>query len=865
MNSARWRQIEEIYHAALACEPERRAIFLEEACGGDYELRNEIESLLSTDQSPLTLLDRQVWDTPVAPRIAAGSQIDCYRIEELLGEGGMGGVYRARDVKLGREVAIKVLAGAAGRDPEYVRRFEEEARLASSLNHPNIVTIYAVGEHAGVPYIAMELVRGQTLAALLRGGRPVVGTVLDLALQLTGALAVAHSAGIVHRDLKPANIMVTAQAQVKVLDFGLAKRDRTIVEGPAGLDEDRTRTLATGAGVILGTVGYMSPEQAAGAKAGYAADQFAFGAILYEMLSGRRAFSHPTAVETLAAIIREEPVPVQSLNPAVSARLQHVVEKCLAKSPAERYPSTSDLAAELREIREGSDRPAPLAQSINRRRVLWVCAGTAAGAASAIIAFKFWWEGSEPRLLAVLPFENTANDPGTEFLCDGLTDSLIRQIAGLPSLMVRPRNAVLSFKGKSVDPQAAGRQLRVDAVVTGAVTQHAGKLTIRADLVNVKTGSVLWSARYDEDEADLLRIQDRIARAIVDEGIRLKLATGDRQRLSRHPTNNREAYELYVRALSHHDKSTEEDYLTGRKLLLEATEKDNRFALAYSLLAANYSIMALDGYEQPIDAWRLLRTYARQALLLDPTLYEPHFELGSEAFFYQWNRALAEQEFELGMDPRRTPASIRYPLESMAYVMEQWALGRVDRALRLIRSARDADPLDVGWRLKEADILLQSGQHQSAAAIYESVIRDAPEDARAYFGMAEIRSTQKRYDDAIAELRAGFKIMREDDESLLDLLSKASGEDGYRQVQRMDAQIELDGLTARAAAGRYVSPLDFARAYCRLGRKEEAFGYFEGAFTDRAPGLVFLNVDRVWDPVRDDPRFRAAMQRVGLF
>jgi TolB-like protein/Tfp pilus assembly protein PilF len=576
-----------------------------------------------------------------------------------------------------------------------------------------------------------------------------------------------------------------------------------------------------------------------------------------------------TPVETLAAIIQEQPAPIQTLNAAVTAPLQQMVERCLAKNPEDRYPVTRDLAAQLHDIRDHWDRadaPAgvmaaaapvsiphvPNVRRVTRRRVMWM-GGAAASAVSGFTAWRLWPGDSGIRSLAVLPFENPAKDDDAEFLCDGLTDSLIRQITALPPLTVK-RGAV--FKGKNVDPQAAGRQLGVDAIMTGSVARRSGKLYISAEFVDVRTGAVLWSGKYDRDQADLLLIQDQIASAIIDEGIRLKLSGDDRRRLVQHATNEREANELYMRAMLYETKETEGDYLTARKFLLEAVEKDKQFAVAFGELARNYGGMVVDGYVRPSEAWPLVKLYAEKALALDPTVLEAHTALGSEAFWNQWNWALAEREYKMTLT--------LVGRASMGYVMEQWAVGRPDEALQLIRKARALDPLDPTWKLREADMLLEAGQTQRAAEIYEELIRDAREDPRAYFGLAELRRMQGQFDEAIAQLRLAYEALGEMDDSLLEVLAKARGAEGYRQAEKAAAQLELNALTTRAANNQYVSPLDFARAHARLGHKEQAFDYLDAAFADRSPGLLFLRVDHVWDSIRNERRFRDAVKRIGL-
>jgi TolB-like protein/predicted Ser/Thr protein kinase len=793
-----------------------------------------------------------------------GRKVGTYEVLSLLGEGGMGEVYLARDTTLRREVALKVLSRNIAADPDYLSRFEEEARLASSLNHPNIVTIYGVGKEDEVTFISMELVRGRTLREIFGDGVIPVRKALDMAFQICDALAAAHTAGIVHRDLKPENVMVTADDRVKVLDFGLAKRHIGLVPNPLSKD-DKAAANNTAAGTILGTVGYMSPEQAMGKAAGHTSDQFSFGVILYEMLSGQRAFARETVVETLSAIIREQPPSIQTLNPDVPKPLRQIVERCLAKEPAQRYVETRQLAAGIRDLRDrmlskGSDsRSFTQFKRLNRRRAIWVGGTAALGAIAGLAGWELWPRDTGIRSLAVLPFEMTTQDEDAEFLSVLIAESLIRQIASLRSLRVLPRNAGLSFKGKNVDPIAAGRLLDVDAVVTGTIARWSGRLHITAELTSVRRRAVLWGDTYDEDEADLLVVQDKIAGKIVNTGIRIQLSGEERAQFGRHATNNAEAYELYARALYHQDKEQEEDYLTARGLLEQAVQKDPNFALAYVALARNHTIMAVDGYARPTDMWPQVYRYTRRALEIDATLLEADSGLAAEAFYSRWDWQGAEKEYEIAS---------RSPLtgELMGWAFLRWAIGHYDDALDVIRKARMSDPLSILWRLREAALLTQSGKLDQGDKLYEEIIHDEPKDARAYFGLSETRRAQNRFDEAIALIRRGSELDAQDGllpDSLEEALSAARGIDGYRKVEKALAEIELENLKTRVVDA-YVSPVDFARVHARLGNKEEAIRYLDAAVKEPSPGVVFLKVDHVWDTVRDDSRFQGAVRRIGL-
>jgi serine/threonine protein kinase/tetratricopeptide (TPR) repeat protein len=829
-----------------------------------------VEALLAEDAGVQNFLEQPAEEamaelfTQAVGESCIGRQLGPYEVLSLLGEGGMGEVYLARDTTLGREVALKVLSKEIAAEPDYLRRFEEEARLASSLNHPNIVTIYGVGKEDEVTFIAMELVRGRTLRAILDDGAIPVRQALDMAFQICDALAAAHTAGIVHRDLKPENVMVTADDRVKVLDFGLAKRHIGLVPNPLSNDHNAAgnRTVA---GTILGTVGYMSPEQAMGKAAGHTSDQFSFGVIFYEMLSGRRAFARETVVETLSAIIREQPPSIGTLNPDVPEPLRQIVERCLAKEPAERYVETNELATLLRDLRdqmlaEGSSAHSLIQfKRLNRRRAIWLGGTAALGVIAGLANWELWPRDTGIRSLAVLPFETTTQDEDAEFLSILIAESLIRHIASLRSLRVLPRNAGLTFKGKNVDPIAAGRLLDVDAVVTGTIVRRSGRLHITAELTSVRMRAVLWGDTYDEDEADLLVIQDKIASTIVNTGIRVQLSGEERAQFERRVTNNAEAYELYARGLYHQDKEQEEDYLTARGLLEQAVEKDANFALAYAALARNHIIMAVDGYAPPTDMWPQVYRYTRRALELDPTLLEANSGLAAEAFWYRWDWQEAEKQYEIAS---------RSPLtgELMGWVFLRWAVGRYDDALQVIRKARTFDPLGVLWRLREAALLTQSGKLDQGGKLYEEIMHDEPKDARAYFGLAETRRMQSRFDEAIALIRRGSELDAQDGllpDPLEEALSAARGIDGYRKVEKALAEIELENLKSRVVDA-YVSPVDFARVHARLGNKEEAIGYLDAAVKEPSPGVVFLKVDHVWDTIRDDSRFQDGVRTIGL-
>ena len=863
MPTDRWREVERIYHAALERDPDQRAAFLREACADDEALRREVQSLLEFDEPANRFLERPALEQAARglaeePLLARG-RIAGYEILSLVGAGGMGEVYRARDLRLGREVALKVLARAAAGGPADLRRFEEEARLASGLNHPNIVTIYGVGEAGELAYIAMELVRGRTLREMAGGAATPVRDALDLAVQMADALAAAHASGIVHRDLKPENVMVTPEGLVKVLDFGIARRLGATNPAPQAETPGNVGPSHTAAGTILGTVGYMSPEQVAGGPADHRSDQFAYGIILYELLSGRRAFERSTKTSTLDAILHDEPKPIETLSAGAADPLRELLARCLAKAPASRYPDTRDLAAEVHRIRDQWDRNTT-GDGLTRRGALWLAGGAAVAAAAGGFA---WWRLSPRdtgvRSLAVLPFVNALKDDTVDFLCEGIAWSLIRGISSLPALKVKPRSAVSNFKGQTVDPREAGRRLAADAVVTGTVARRSGRLRVTAELVEVATGARLWSQAYDRAAADLMSVQEEIARAIVDEGIRMRLSTDERRQLVRNPTKDPAAFELYLRAIHSMEEETESGYLAARDFLQQALARDRTFALAYVALATTYSLMAGEGYERPADALVEVTRNVRRALDWDPDLPDAHSEAAAVLFGSQWDWAGSEKEWNRAMQSR---GGGFVPDFLTGYAIERWALGRTDEALALARRARELDPLSPYFILQEAGYLLQGRQLEEAASLYEQLIGTDRGDSRAYFGLAEVRRAQGRFDEAIDARRRGYKV--EGDDSLAKVFATARGVEGYREVEKAIAAQDLEALRERAARGAYASPLEIARAYARLDDKQRALDSLDAALAERSPGLVFLKVDRAWDSVRDDPRFLAAVRRVGL-
>ncbi|HEU4890888.1 MAG TPA: protein kinase [Vicinamibacterales bacterium] len=835
----RWPDIERLYNAALELKTSDRDAFLARACGGDEPLRREVRSLLDYERAADRFLERPAvaeaaWSIARETRPPlSGRRIAGYDIIDIIGAGGMGEVYRARDRRLGREVAFKVLEPTIAADPEYRQRFEHEAQSASALNHPNIVTIYNVAEEDDVTFITMELVQGKTLRHLMAATLPL-STVIDVSVQLAAGLSAAHALGIVHRDLKPENVMVTPEGLVKVLDFGIAKREGFSVDW----------------GGTVGTLAYMSPEQALGVPAGPPSDQFTFGTVLYEMLTGQHAFLRESKTETLEAIVSIEPRPIHKLNPKVPPAVRQIIARCLAKQPEARYADTRDLELALRKIRDDMSRWP------TRRQLLWLGAGTAAATVAGGTTWMLW----PPHTLAVLPFANAAHNESAEYLCQGLTQTLIARMNHLP-LAVKSFSLVSNFARSQSNPRTLGKQLGVEKVVVGDVEVDAGRLVVRAELLDVATGTSIWKQRYDRMTVSFFKLWDELATAIVDDGLHLRLTRDERRELLSRPTDNAEAFDLYLQARRFQFGVTEEDYLAARPLLQAAVEKDARFAEAWLMLAGNYWNCVLENYMPPADGWPQVDRCLDRVAALGPRLAASSVGRANKSFYADWNWAAADRWWRIG---ESAPDRDIVPEALATHALAAWAVGDVRQALRLVGRARVIDPMTPMFVLHEASYLLYAGQAEPAAARCLTVINTHPDESTAYFTLAEVRRAQGRFDDAIAALRKAHALRDDSDDELVAAFDGASGKDGYLRIERTAVErLELRTLVRRARQA-YASPVDFARAYAQLGDKERAFEYLDQALAERSPGLVFLNVDRAWESIRSDSRFVAAVRHVGL-
>ena len=572
------------------------------------------------------------------------------------------------------------------------------------------------------------------------------------------------------------------------------------------------------------------------------------------MLTGRRAFERDTIEDTIAAVKSAQPEAIHKLNADVPPGVRAVVERCLEKDPNDRWPSSRALADDLRRLRDKWVRDETMRQG--RRRAWWLTGAAAVTAAAGLYTWKAWPSGSRAKSLAVLPFENTAGDAEIDYLCDGLAESVMRNLSFVPGLDVRARSAVFNFKNASIAARDAGRRLNVDAVLSGSVAITGGRLNVSARLIDVATGSTLWDGHYERSVGDALTMQYELARAIVVEGIRRPLDEEARRRLDQPDTTSAAAHDLYLRGLYLHRQGDEAGYRGARNLLQQAVDLDPAFALAQVSLAGTYTVMAVDGYERPNDCWPASNRCVRRALDVDQDLPEGHAEFSSFIFFYVFDWSPAESEWKRAISARPSPT---LPDLLSASAMKLWALGRNDEAIGLTRRARALDPLSPRFAIKEADLLLNAGRPAEAAAIYEPVIAAHPDEVAAHFGLALAYYDQREMPRALAARRRGHELRRDS----LPPATRGNDERAWRAIERASAEADLDRLAALANNG-YVSPLDCARARAQLGDQKGALRDLDAASEEHSPGLVFLRADRVWQGLRDVVAFQDLVSTLHL-
>ena len=789
--------------------------------------------------------------------ISCPSTLGHYEIVAPIGSGGMGEVYRARDKNLDRIVALKILPPAETSTGQLVRRFIQEAKAASALNHPNIAHIYEIGEANGTRFIAMEYVEGQSLQERISARSFTTSEVVQIGCQIADALNHAHAARIIHRDIKSSNIMLTARGQVKVLDFGLAKVQPD--DGNSGTDVDTQ--LKTAPEVVMGTLPYMSPEQTLGQQLDHRTDLFSFGVVLYQLITGRLPFSGKTSAETANLITTAQAEPIARFNHDAPAELERIIRKCLEKEPQRRYQTAADLSADLENLKRDSQSTGSAAARVSpkQNRAAWRAAGLLVIVATLGAAYSIFKANKSVRTvanvesIAVLPFANVTGDQNTEYVSDGITESLINSLSQLPKMRVMARTTVFRYKGKDADPQAVGRELGVDAVVTGKTLQQGDTLIIQVDLVNVSDGSQLWGDRFNRKFADVLSIQDEISKQIADR-LRSRL-TGDEQRLlTKRYTDNAEAYDLYLKGRSFQRKVTEADLLKAIDYYQQAIAKDPNYALAYVGLGnAYHTLGGVLGFRSPAEIYPKMNEYALKAVQMDDQLAEAHHLLANAKLYYEWNWEVAGNELK-----RSIELNPNYSLAYETYGTYYQSLGLLDQAAAARRLGKTLDPLspfavaDVGYPLYYAR------RYDDAIKAYREGLALDQNFYWGYLWIGQALVQKGMYNEAIAEIQNAVRL------SGGDVRARATLGHAYAIAGKQnEARQVLDELKSLAQE-RYVSPYFIAVVYAGLRNDNETFAWLEKAYQERHPYLILLKVEPVFDHLRKDKRFIDLERRVGL-
>jgi eukaryotic-like serine/threonine-protein kinase len=839
----------------------------------------------------------------VSENFSPNSTLGHYRILSKLGAGGMGEVYLAQDTELDRKVALKILPPEVASNRDRMDRFTREAKSAAALNHPNIAHVYEIRESEGTRFIAMEFIDGVTLREKIHREKTELNKLLRYLQHTAEGLAKAHAAGIVHRDLKPDNIMITRDGHAKILDFGLAKLIEPKLVAADDADQGNAATAImqqhSTPGIIMGTVGYMSPEQAQGktSEIDQRSDIFSFGCILFEAATGKKPFAGDSIVKTLHSVIYEPAPQIKDLNPVAPADLQRIIRRCLAKDKEERYQTVKDVAIELKELRReletsaDSDTTVPppvssdsarntesgsaiesttaasttlppsvssaeyVTQGLKRHKLgvavtLLILIASAAPFVYYVLAGK-----SEVAIhsIAVLPFQNKSSDADTEYLSDGLAESLIYRLSQLPNLKVSPTSSVIRYKGKDTDIAQIAKELEVDAVMSGRVSQRGDDLTISVELVDARTKKLIWAEQYDRKMSDLLATQREIATAIAQK-LELKLSGNDAKGITKRYTDNNDAYQLYLRGRYSFAKRTKDEMLRAIEYFRQAIKLDPKFALAYARIAETYGSMPAYPYLSPKEAFPQAKAAAQQALEIDPTLAEAHTFLAYSLVIYDWNWTEAERSFKraIELNPNNSDAHFRYGQVYLA------PTGRVDEAVAEIKRGLDLEPLDVNMGATLAWTYFVAGQNDKALEQAKKTYDLEPSHPIGRWMLSQAYIYKGMYGDAIS---LNEQWLQTDPTNQFALRDAGIA---YAKAGRPDKAEEMISRFREIAKTQYVPTCRIACIYGALGDNDKALAELQKAFEVRDWELYRSNADPYFSSLRDDPRFKELLKRLNL-
>jgi serine/threonine protein kinase/Flp pilus assembly protein TadD len=830
MTPAPLKTVEEIFHAALECGPEQLSAFLDERCGGDKVLRGKVEELLAAHHHAESFIETPVADLPSSivengqTDSLAGQTIGHYEILERIASGGMGEVYVAFDAHAGRKAALKLLPKQFTGDAERLRRFHQEARAVAGLNHPNILTVYEVGADDSVQYIASELIEGETLRQRLKRERMQLSDAAEIAIQVAGALAAAHHAGIVHRDVKPENIMLRPDGYVKVLDFGIAKLAEQ--ELPATIAEDEALFLVeTNLGSVLGTVRYMSPEQARGAPVDKRTDIWSLGAVLYEMVTGHAPFAGDTPREVMTAILVAEPSPLNSYVAQIPGELQPIVSKALRKDPEERYQNANEMCEVLKALRRKLE-----------------------------FAAEIMVKSAPEKSIAVLPFENLSEDNANAYFADGIQEEILTRLSRIGDLKVISRTSTQRFRNATEPIREIAKQLGVATILEGSVRKAGDKVRVHVQLIDAENDVHVWAECYDRQLVDIFAVESDIAENIAN-ALKAKLTRAERRAIMSRPTRNLKAHQLYLKGRHQWKNFFAPGYEHVRKYFEQAAALDPFYAPAQTGLSGYYAFGAANGLLPPDESWPRAQEGVRKSLALDDTLAESYNLLAAVELYYNRDWPAAERAFRRGaeLDPNFADIPHHYALCLALFGRNDEALAQMDRAVLL-------DPFFPGLNLHRGRLFFFLRDYDRAVNRFAETLEMYPDYAAAHEYFGDACEKKGMLHEAITQWCAALALSGEREHARV--LEQVFASSGFDAAVRTLGQRQLEDLDRKRLRGDYVPSAHYVFAYLRQGDLDQAFAWLPKMIDERNWFAFQLRVNPILDPLRSDPRFERLVNQI---
>jgi serine/threonine protein kinase/Flp pilus assembly protein TadD len=787
--------------------------------------------------------------------LADGTQLGRYVILSPLGKGGMGEVYRARDTTLDREVAIKVLPERLVNEPAALKRFEREAKAVAALSHPNILDIHDFGTHNGVIYAVTELLRGETLRETIVKSAIPCRRAVEIAVAVADGLSAAHSKGIIHRDLKPENIFLTSDGHIKILDFGLAQVRPPIMAD--NLTQEPTISHQTEPGTVIGTLPYMSPEQARGEALDARTDIFSFGCVLYEMLTGQRPFPQKNIPDLLAAILKEDPPQISSFTQSVPVELQVIINTCLEKNPQKRFHSSHDLAFNLRRLIADVSAP-PTRWSANKR--IRLVMGIAICILAVVSFAGYWWKqkrqtfsSAKIESLAVLPLKNLSGDAQQAYFADGMTEELITELSKISALKVISRTSSMHYKETKKPLRQIATELSVDALIEGSVFREGNEVRVTVQLIQGATDQHMWAESYQREMHGVLALHSEIASAVARE-IQAKLTPQEQQQLASARPVNPSSHEAYLKGLYFLRQMTPEGSKKGLEFFRQAVALDKNNALAFAAMAHAYWSLGFFTTMPSQEAYLQAKDWARKAVALDENLAEAHYELAMVLHFFEWNQPAARQEFQRALQLKPNVA-----INRSEYAYYLCRMGEHERAMTEAKRAQELDPLNLDTAANLAGVLWCSRRYDEAIAQYRAGLELSPNNFNLQMELGYTLLTKGVFEQAISEIKKNLSMSPSNSVLLSDLGI------AYARSGRTSQAIQiLNALEERRKRGEPIKPFMLAGLYRDVGDKDRALDWLEKGVEERDDWLVWLYVDPLFDPLRSEPRFQAVLKRVGL-